>query len=312
MSILVFEFMVGGGVADQHPLNDDTQTFFRQGHSMLNAVCEDLLKLGHRLIVPVDVKADHSLPSSVNLLKVECESDLDSVLSFAANDVQHILLIAPESDGCLEHIASLLAPCSKRFISPDLEFIRLTADKWKCHQWLSQRNVPCPATALITNENELRSLSDDFFPCVFKPIDGAGSEGVRLNESRNEMVELDLPLLAQRFVRGTAASVSVIWSKDQPHLLEPGRQVFDSQPFGTHVRTEFPLAGLLRERAKSLAWKTTLALPDTRGYFGIDMVLADDPADDVVIEINPRLTTSYAWLRGWDQANLAEMFPIYL
>jgi predicted ATP-grasp superfamily ATP-dependent carboligase len=50
--------------------------------------------------------------------------------------------------------------------------------------------------------------------------------------------------------------------------------------------------------------------PNTIGYFGIDMILADDPDNDVVIEINPRLTTSYCYLREWSQENLAEKFPM--
>ena len=29
MRVLVFEFIVGGGVADQHPLNSELQTFYR-------------------------------------------------------------------------------------------------------------------------------------------------------------------------------------------------------------------------------------------------------------------------------------------
>ena len=42
------------------------------------------------------------------------------------------------------------------------------------------------------------------------------------------------------------------------------------------------------------------ALPEPTGYLGIDLVLGPDPggADDVVIEINPRLTTSYVGLRA--------------
>lgn len=308
MTILVFEFMVGGGVADQHPLDDHLKVFFEQGHSMLKAVCEDLSSLGHRLIVPVDVKVQHSLPASVSVKNVATEGELDSALTAAANEAQHILLIAPESDGCLEHFADLLSPWAERFLSPDLEFIRLTANKWKCHQWLSQRDVPCPETVMVTGE-ETPSLSDSFFPCVAKPVDGAGSEGVRLIESRKDLSSVEAPILLQKFVSGTPASVSVIVSGEEIHFLEPGRQVFDNDPFGIHLRTEYPLERSLKERALKLAQMTLTALPKTQGYFGIDMVLADDPNNDVVIEINPRLTTSWVWLREYNGENLASKFP---
>ncbi|HEV3003063.1 MAG TPA: ATP-grasp domain-containing protein, partial [Pirellulales bacterium] len=43
------------------------------------------------------------------------------------------------------------------------------------------------------------------------------------------------------------------------------------------------------------------------GYLGVDLVLGgpDDGSDDVVIEINPRLTTSYIGLRAACRENLA-------
>ena len=54
------------------------------------------------------------------------------------------------------------------------------------------------------------------------------------------------------------------------------------------------------------------ALPQTQGYVGIDLILGPslDGKDDRVIEINPRLTTSYIGLRAATDDNLAEaMLP---
>jgi predicted ATP-grasp superfamily ATP-dependent carboligase len=50
-------------------------------------------------------------------------------------------------------------------------------------------------------------------------------------------------------------------------------------------------------------------LPPTVGYVGIDLVLgpAADGSEDVVIEVNPRLTTSYVGLRRLLRNNLAEV-----
>ena len=61
-----------------------------------------------------------------------------------------------------------------------------------------------------------------------------------------------------------------------------------------------PLEPLLAERASQLAAQAVATLPDPFGYIGVDLVLGHDPEgrDDVVIEINPRLTTSYVGLRA--------------
>lgn len=311
MRILVFEFMVGGGVANQHPLDSELRTFYQQGHAMLQAVCEDLLQLGHEVAVPVDAHANASLPDNVIRMDVKHEGELDPTLLDSAASADHILLIAPESDGCLEHYANLLSSFSNRFISPNTDFICLASNKWKCHEWFSRRNIPCPDSLMLTDHNDIDGIPEGFFPCVAKPVDGAGSEGVRLVSSVNDLETISTPILLQRFVRGIAASVSVIAeSSEKVHFLDPGQQVFDSEPFGVHVRTEFPLESNLRERALKLAKSVVDASPNFLGYAGIDMVLGEDPSDDVVIEINPRLTSSYCFLREWSKENLAEKFPI--
>jgi predicted ATP-grasp superfamily ATP-dependent carboligase len=50
------------------------------------------------------------------------------------------------------------------------------------------------------------------------------------------------------------------------------------------------------------------AVAGLQGYVGVDLVLGEprDGSRDYVIEINPRLTTSYIGLRVFSQTNLAE------
>jgi hypothetical protein len=71
---------------------------------------------------------------------------------------------------------------------------------------------------------------------------------------------------------------------------------------------ELPLAAGLGQRAVALADRVLAALPDARGYVGVDLVLGRDPggAEDFVVEVNPRLTTSYVGLRAAATSNLAE------
>jgi tyramine---L-glutamate ligase len=65
---------------------------------------------------------------------------------------------------------------------------------------------------------------------------------------------------------------------------------------------------VLAERATSLALRAIETLPPALGYVGVDLVLGEAPdgSDDVVIEVNPRLTTSYVGLRAVMKQNLAQ------
>jgi predicted ATP-grasp superfamily ATP-dependent carboligase len=64
----------------------------------------------------------------------------------------------------------------------------------------------------------------------------------------------------------------------------------------------------LAERAMRLGQRTVAALTGLRGYVGVDLVLGDaaDGSRDWVIEVNPRLTTSYVGLRALARTNLAD------
>jgi len=63
----------------------------------------------------------------------------------------------------------------------------------------------------------------------------------------------------------------------------------------------------LRRRATTAAAAALRALPALLGYVGVDLVLgaARDGSEDYVVEINPRLTTSYVGLRAATRMNLA-------
>jgi predicted ATP-grasp superfamily ATP-dependent carboligase len=64
----------------------------------------------------------------------------------------------------------------------------------------------------------------------------------------------------------------------------------------------------LARRATALAAGALDAMPAALGFVGVDLVLGNDPdgGEDVVIEINPRLTTSYVGLRRAVKQNLAQ------
>ena len=67
-----------------------------------------------------------------------------------------------------------------------------------------------------------------------------------------------------------------------------------------------PLPAALNRRAQQLARRAVESVAGLFGYVGVDVGLAPSPEDDVVIEINPRLTTSYVGLRRLARFNLAD------
>ena len=88
----------------------------------------------------------------------------------------------------------------------------------------------------------------------------------------------------------------------------PTEQILSEDGRFHYLGGRMPLAQSLAERAIRIARQAMDTVAGWRGYVGVDLVLgaAADGSQDYVIEINPRLTTSYVGLRVLAESNLAE------
>ena len=111
----------------------------------------------------------------------------------------------------------------------------------------------------------------------------------------------------EQFCPGLSASVAVLCGPVGNTALQPCEQRLDLKTF-EYLGGNTPISEEHAKRAKSLALAAIEAMPPTTGYVGVDLVLGDrnDGSQDVVIEINPRLTTSYVGLRQACRQNLAQ------
>jgi len=219
------------------------------------------------------------------------------------------LLIAPELSGELLGCAQAAIESGARLISPDPDFVQIAADKGRMGRVLCEGGVPAPVGRDI--DPARRELADVSFPAVLKPALGAGSADIFLLKSSNDWRPADLQRhpawRLESYVPGCAVSVSLLCAGANVFPLPACRQHLSDDGRFTYQGGSLPLAGELDRRACELAVRAVKCLPPTFGYVGIDLVLGDDPTGggDCVIEINPRLTTSYVGLRALAKENLA-------
>ena len=95
----------------------------------------------------------------------------------------------------------------------------------------------------------------------------------------------------------------------QTLLLAPCRQHLADDGTFAYRGGSAPLPREPSQRVAALVNRCLEALPDFHGYIGIDVVLgtASDGADDRIIEVNPRLTTSYHAQHALVRNNLIEV-----
>lgn len=286
---------------------------------MLLALATDFLRLPETAVTVLrDARlADQRWPESgqpaladlaARVIEIHSADDERAALQQLAREADWTLLIAPEFEELLSQRCRLVEAAGGRLLSPDSAFVALAADKQRCCARLRQAGIPVPQGRLLAPHEPLPA---DFpFPAVLKPNDGAGSRGIQLLTRPTEPFDAsDLGPAArlEEFQPGLAASVAVLCGPHRPVPLPACRQRLSDDGRFSYLGGETPLPAPLQQRAKSLALAAVQALPPVRGYVGVDLVLGEaaDGSGDVVIEINPRLTTSYIGLRALAETNLA-------
>ncbi len=166
------------------------------------------------------------------------------------------------------------------------------------------------------------------FPVILKPNDGAGAgETWRFKEyselqgfimSRlffgsmecEEEAERHAYWRCEEFIPGRAVSVAVLCGPAGAIALRPATQqiVFAEQGSAAYQGGALNLSYAEETRAQKLGLAVANAIPRVIGYIGIDLILgnAEDGTQDTVIEVNPRLTTSYIGLRLATHQSLAD------
>jgi predicted ATP-grasp superfamily ATP-dependent carboligase len=312
MRVLLFEFVSGGGWWKIDPLGRPASSLLREGKTMLASLAADFAACaGCEVVLLQDrrVKQQVEIPGCETVV-IRTPVELFRKLREYAPQVDYGVVVAPEFADHLYDWSVKWRLLGGQLLGCSELFIRVASSKIQTAARLSEFNVPVPNGLSISWPED---LPDDFpYPAILKPDDGAGSQGllfVRTPRDGRVSRRVNSPLWRlERYCPGMPVSVSVMSGPAQTILLPACLQWLSDDKRFRYRGGMTPLAPELNERAHRLAQRVIDALPATHGYFGIDLILgdADDGRGDVVIEVNPRLTTSYVGLRTICHQNLAQ------
>jgi tyramine---L-glutamate ligase len=312
MRILVHEFVTGGGLAGR----DVAVSLAREGLAMLTALIADLAAVHrHQIVTTVDPRFALPAPPGVEVVTLSPGSEGRATLDALIASADAVWLIAPETNRCLERLAVRVERKGRTLLGSGAMAIRRASDKARLPRRLARHGVPHPKTRVLGPGGVWGKAAREVgYPLIVKPARGAGCHGVCLARNVRELRDAvhiarrangRESLLLQRYVAGTAASVSLLTDGRRAVALTVNAQsVRASRPFSYHGgKTPFdhPLAG----KAVETALRTCQALPGLRGYIGVDLVLTESEA--VVIEVNPRLTTAYLGVRSALGGNIGDV-----
>lgn len=305
MRILLYEFVTGGGWFSFGGELPPT-TLASEGQAMALALAADLAAID---AVDLTVMQDQRLvwqpPLTATVHRVESRVEELVLLRKLAGQVDTAIVIAPELHGFLAQRVSMLRQLGVKVLAPSLETIRLASDKQLTLELLAERGIAVPHGVAIEPHD---TLPEAFaYPAVLKLRGGAGSQGIRVVGSPKDEVNIEEPSRLEVYHSGQPASLLFLTGPAGNLPLLPCRQNLSTDGTLAYLGGSLPLPAPAASRALRLAERAVAQLDSLLGFVGVDLILgpADDGSEDVVIEINPRLTTSYLGLRAATSTNLA-------
>lgn len=316
MKLLVYEHVSGGGFVEER-LSPSTLS---EGYGMLNSLISDFKAAGHNVTTLLDsrIKAFNPPIEADNITSISSSNELNKKLKKLSESVDAIYVIAPESGQTMQ---KLVETCGGLSLNSQTSAIEKASNKTTAYQLLKRNGLAVPETVMINLNDDLghvRRITEQLgFPLVFKPTNEIGCCGLSVVENETLMPAAIKKIaqessskhfLAQKLIRGINASVSVVSTGKKALPLTLNRQmVILASPFekSSYNGGVVPFDHMLKAEALRAAKRAVESISGLRGYLGVDMVLTE--SGPVVMEINPRLTTSYIGLRKAVNRNLAQV-----
>lgn len=275
MKVLIFEYITASG--EEMP-----ESLRHEGQMMLDALLQNFTSIENVEIVLATKKNFH------NQLKT----------------VDAAWVIAPEFDGILQHFCELVENENKILLTSPSKAVCLTANKLTTFEMLAAAQIETVPTEIF-NPTKCYDKTREW---IIKPIDGAGASNTFLLQSEKDWFALpsfETTFLIQPHIHGKKISLSCIFQNGQARLLCVNLQVFEMK------KQKFELKNIAVNfkqddgRYQKLVSQIAIAFPNLFGYVGIDLI--ENETSCFVLEINPRLTTSFVQIEEKIGVNVAKL-----
>lgn len=269
---------------------------------MLLALVGDLLRIPVRVSTVWDVSL-----GSFPLPDVEVEHANPRAFERAARKAlggaDLAIIIAPEGEGILPQQHELVQAAGVGWCGLPLSQLEVWADKLASFGRLTERGVPTVHTT------PLEPQKADSVPFVVKPRFGAGCEQtfvIRDNHLPSFVSANARDFVAQPFVQGEAWSVAAVRSGAEWVCLPAVRQTVTGRKQLEYRGGTLTLPTVERHTCDAIVRACLDSVETDNGWVGIDFIVTAD-GSTLVVDVNPRLTTSYIGYRRATSENLAAL-----
>ena len=278
--ILIYEYITGGGLINEDLTSDlmheatlMTKSLYSSGENSRYFDCDHLLD--YRL---KDLYKDNSII-------IRKKDDLYN--TNLLRNYNYVLPVIPESNLKLYDYAKYLEANKINMLLSDSKTIKICSDKYEFYKFIRNNKLNTIKTYLKYTEN----MNGRKF--VIKDRYGVGCSYVKITKDINKLRTINSNNIIQDYIVGQDYSVSVFFTREGFKLL-----TINKQCIRINQNDQIYLFGIMINikhdcyiKIISIISKIKNIFPGLRGFVGIDLLINNK--EIFIIEINPRLTTSF-------------------
>jgi predicted ATP-grasp superfamily ATP-dependent carboligase len=285
-----------------------------EGFSMLRTIISDFKAAGHFVITVLDSRlAVLNPPIGADcIVPVSSSQETEEAVKKVSESADAAYIVAPESNQVLQSLVAGIEQAGVSSLNCSASDIGKVSDKSALLERAKEMGLPTPATVIVSIREDVAEIKRAVnsrlgFPLIIKPVDGVGCAGLSVVRNENQVASAVAKVIressseyfmAQELIHGTAVSVSLLSTGSQALPISLNKQDISLMPpesTSTYNGGQVPFNSPRKREAFALAETVVRSLRGLRGYVGVDLVLTEK--GPVVIEVNPRLTTSYVGVR---------------
>lgn len=303
MKILIFEYITGGGFNNQ----EVPDSLAKEGGVMLSALLDNLsAQKQYQLTVLLDERFAHFVHADCEVIAIRPEHDALKQFAIAVSHFDAVWPIAPELSGILQQLCQTVEIFGKILLTSPSSAVDITGDKYKTYQLLKLCQISTVPTRIFNSQvlGHEGYVSGDW---MVKPVDGVGCTDSYLISGLDDyerMLERQGNYIIQPHLIGHKTSLSCLFKQGKAWVVCVNLQKFNLVDKQYHLSqiivNHHPVMSIYQGIADNIA----IALPDLWGYAGIDLI---ETSEQIwVLEINPRLTTSFSGIHSALGINIGE------
>jgi predicted ATP-grasp superfamily ATP-dependent carboligase len=281
---------------------------------MLRTLISDFKAAGHSVTTALDSRLSVLNPpvEADSVLPVSSWKEAQAAVQKLAESSDATYVIAPESDDVLRSLLASLQGKNVQSLNCFSSAVGRVSDKAVFQDHVKRLGLPTPECLVFSVHTDAEEIAQAVneeigFPAIFKPLSGVGCGGLSVVKSKRAVASAVNKIIgessgknfmAQELIYGVSASVSLISTGGEALPVSLNKQnvsLGTPDSVSTYDGGIVPFDSPQKDAAFSAAKRVGEAFHGLRGYVGVDLVLSEE--EPVVIELNPRLTTSYVGLR---------------